>query len=153
MEQTLCILKPSCMERGLAGQIIDRIIRKGLTIAGMKMMRLDEKILREHYAHLVDKPFFPSLVESMTSCPVVVMCLRGVQAVEVFRSMTGATNGRQAAPGTIRGDYCMSNQTNIVHASDTVENAAIEVKRFFADNELFDYTPLLNTAIYGRGEN
>lgn len=152
MEQTLCILKPSCMERGLAGQIIDRIIRKGLIIAGLKMMQLDENILREHYAHLVDKPFFPSLVESMTSCPVIVMCLRGVQAVEVFRSMTGATNGRQAAPGTIRGDYCMSNQTNIVHASDTVENAKIEVKRFFADNELFDYTPLMMSAIYGKGE-
>lgn len=116
------------------------------------MMQLDENILREHYAHLVDKPFFPSLVESMTSCPVIVMCLRGVQAVEVFRSMTGATNGRQAAPGTIRGDYCMSNQTNIVHASDTVENAKIEVKRFFADNELFDYTPLMMSAIYGKGE-
>lgn len=140
------------MERGLAGQIIDRIIRKGLIIAGLKMMQLDENILREHYAHLVDKPFFPSLVESMTSCPVIVMCLRGVQAVEVFRSMTGATNGRQAAPGTIRGDYCMSNQTNIVHASDTVENAKIEVKRFFADNELFDYTPLMMSAIYGKGE-
>lgn len=140
------------MERGLAGQIIDRIIRKGLVIAGLKMMQLDEKILREHYAHLVDKPFFPSLVESMTSCPVVVMCLRGVKAVEVFRSMTGATNGRQAAPGTIRGDYCMSNQANIVHASDTVENAETEVKRFFADNELFDYTPLMMSAIYGQGE-
>lgn len=152
MEQTLCILKPSCMERGLAGQIIDRILRKGLIIAGLKMMQLDEKILREHYAHLVDKPFFPSLVESMTACPVIVMCLRGVQAVEVFRSMTGATNGRQAVPGTLRGDYCMSNQANIVHASDSVENAEIEVKRFFADNELFDYTPLLVRAIYGQGE-
>ncbi len=116
------------------------------------MMQLDEKILREHYAHLVDKPFFLSLVESMTACPVIVMCLRGVQAVEVFRSMTGATNGRQAVPGTLRGDYCMSNQANIVHASDSVENAEIEVKRFFADNELFDYTPLPVRAIYGQGE-
>lgn len=152
MEQTLCILKPSCMERGLAGQIIDRIVRKGLIIAGLKMMQLDEKILREHYSHLVDKPFFPSLVKSMTSCPVIVMCLRGVQAVEVFRSMTGATNGCQAVPGTIRGDYCMSSQTNIVHASDTPENAAIEVKRFFAKNELFDYTPLIISSLYGTNE-
>lgn len=152
MEQTLCILKPSCMERGLAGQIIDRIIRKGIIIAGMKMMQLDEAILREHYAHLVDKPFFPEVVKSMTACPVVVMCLRGVDVVEVFRGMTGVTNGRQAAPGTIRGDYCMSNQANIVHASDTPENAVIEVKRFFADNELFAYTPILAKAIYGNGE-
>ena len=105
------------------------------------MMQLDEKILREHYAHLVDRPFFPSIVESMTATPVIVMCLKGVDVVNVFRTMTGATNGRNAAPGTLRGDFCMSGQANIVHASDSVENALIEIRRFFRPDEIFDYTP------------
>lgn len=141
MEQTLAILKPSAVERGLTGAILKRITDKGLIIAGLKMMQLDEKILREHYAHLVDKPFFPSIVESMTASPVIVICIKGVDAVAVFRAMTGVTNGRQAAPGTIRGDYSMSNQANIVHASDSVENATIELARFFKPGEIFDYTP------------
>ena len=120
MEQTLVILKPSAVERRLIGQIISRIENRGLIITGMKMMQLDEKILREHYAHLVDRPFFPSIVESMTATPVIVMCLKGVDVVNVFRTMTGATNGRNAAPGTLRGDFCMSGQANIVHASDLI---------------------------------
>lgn len=141
MEQTLVILKPSAVERRLIGQIISRIENRGLIITGMKMMQLDEKILREHYAHLVDRPFFPSIVESMTATPVIVMCLKGVDVVNVFRTMTGATNGRNAAPGTLRGDFCMSGQANIVHASDSVENALIEIRRFFRPDEIFDYTP------------
>ena len=141
MEQTLVILKPSAVERRLIGQIISRIENRGLIITGMKMMQLDEKILREHYAHLVARPFFPSIVESMTATPVIVMCLKGVDVVNVFRTMTGATNGRNAAPGTLRGDFCMSGQANIVHASDSVENALIEIRRFFRPDEIFDYTP------------
>lgn len=152
MEQTLAILKPSAIERNLTGEVIKRITDKGLIIAGMKMMQLDEKILREHYAHLVDKPFFPSIVESMTASPVVVMCLKGVDAVAVFRGMAGVTNGRQAAPGTIRGDFSMSNQANIVHASDSVENAQIELKRFFKDDEIFDYIPSSIKYLYGDDE-
>lgn len=141
MEQTLVILKPSAVERCLLGEIITRIQNRGLIIAGMKMMQLDEAILREHYAHLADKPFFPSIVRSMTASPVVVMVLKGVDAVEVFRAMTGVTNGRKAAPGTLRGDFCMSGQANIVHASDSAENARIEISRFFRPEEVFDYTP------------
>lgn len=152
MEQTLAILKPSAIERNLTGEIIKRITDKGLIIAGMKMMQLDEPILREHYAHLVDKPFFPSIVESMTASPVVVMCLRGVDAVAVFRGMAGVTNGRQAAPGTIRGDYSMSNQANIVHASDSVDNAKIELARFFKEDEIFDYVPNSLNFLYGKDE-
>lgn len=141
MERTLVILKPSAIERNLVGEIISRIEKKGLWIVGMKMMQLDEAILREHYAHLVDRPFFPSIVESMTATPVVVLCLKGVEAVEVFRLMTGVTNGRKALPGTLRGDFCMSGQANIVHASDSVENAEIEIKRFFKPEEIVDYIP------------
>ena len=152
MEQTLCILKPSAVGRFLMGEIIARIERKGLIISGMKMMQLDEQILREHYAHLVDKPFFPEIVKSMTATPVVVVCISGVDAVSVFRAMTGVTNGRQAAPGTLRGDFCMSNQANIVHASDSVENAAVELRRFFRPEERFDWKPDQVAYLYGAGE-
>lgn len=152
MEQTLCILKPSAVGRFLMGEIIARIERKGLIISGMKMMQLDEQILREHYAHLVDKPFFPEIVKSMTTTPVVVVCISGVDAVSVFRAMTGVTNGRQAAPGTLRGDFCMSNQANIVHASDSVENAAVELRRFFRPEEIFDWKPDQVAYLYGSGE-
>lgn len=141
MEQTLVILKPSAIHRALVGKIIDRFQAKGLIITAMKMMMLDETILREHYAHLVDRPFFPSLLESMMATPVIVICLEGKDCVEVVRQMTGATNGRKALPGTIRGDFSMSGQENIVHASDSVENAQIELARFFKPGEIFKYTP------------
>lgn len=152
MELTLCILKPSAIERCLAGEIISRIQHKGLVIAGMKMMQLDEAILRQHYSHLVDKPFFPSIVKSMTASPVIVMALKGVEAVRVFREMTGVTNSRNAAPGTLRGDYCMSGQANIVHASDTPENAETEVARFFKPEELFGWMPADASFYYGDDE-
>ncbi len=148
MQRTLIILKPSAIQRGLVGEIISRFQRKGLIIAGMKMMQLDDAILREHYAHLSDKPFFPSLVESMSATPVIVMCLRGVDAINVVRMMTGSTNGREAAPGTIRGDMSMSNQENVIHASSSEEDAAAEIARFFNPTELFDYTPLTISATY-----
>ena len=152
MEKTLVIFKPSAIDRRLVGKIISRIEDKGFVISGIKMMQLDENILREHYAHLVDKPFFPSLVESMTSTPVIVACLAGVEAVRVFREMTGVTNGRNAAPGTLRGDFCMSSQTNIVHASDSVDNAKIELARFFKPEEIFDYLPSNVKYFYGDNE-
>ena len=149
MQTTLVIIKPSGVQRGLAGEIISRFEKKGLIIAGAKMMQLDEAILREHYAH---RPFFPSLLRSMMSSPVIVMAVRGVDAVGVVRAMTGVTNSRNAAPGTIRGDFGMSGQENIVHASDSPENAAIEVARFFKEGEVFDYTPCTITSIYSPDE-
>lgn len=152
MEQTFIILKPSAIKRSLVGDVITRFQRKGLFISGIKMMQLDEKILREHYAHLVDRPFFPSLVKSMTSTPVIVMVLKGKDVVNVVRSMTGATNCRAAAPGTIRGDFGMSGQENIVHASDSVENAVIEINRFFKPEEIFDYTMPVESSIYAPDE-
>lgn len=152
MEKTLVIFKPSAIDRRLVGKIISRIEEKGFVISGIKMMQLNEEILKEHYSHLVDKPFFPSLVESMTSTPVIVACLAGVEAVRVFREMTGVTNGRNAAPGTLRGDFCMSSQTNIVHASDSVENAKVELARFFKPEEIFDYLPSNVKYYYGDNE-
>ncbi len=139
MEQTFVILKPSAIARSIAGDVITRFQRKGLFINGIKMMQLDEAILREHYAHLVDRPFFPLILNSMMATPVIVMVLEGKDAVSVVRTMVGATNCRKAAPGTIRGDFGMSGQENIVHASDSPENAVIEINRFFKPEEIFSY--------------
>lgn len=152
MEKTLVILKPSTICRGLCGQVIERFEQKGLIISGMKMMQLSEEIINEHYAHLLDRPFFPSLKNSMMRTPVVVMCIAGRDAVEVVRAMTGATNSRKAAPGTIRGDFGMSGQENIVHASDSVENAIIELNRFFRPEEIFDYKPSVYPVLYAPDE-
>ena len=152
MEKTLVLLKPSCVQRQLIGEIVNRFERRGLRISGMKMMQLSTEILREHYAHLVERPFFPSLAASMQASPVVALALEGVDAVQVVRTMTGSTNGREAAPGTIRGDYSMSNQQNIVHASDSPTSAAIEIKRFFKPEELFDMGSLNMDRLYAVDE-
>ena len=152
MEQTFIILKPSTITRSLVGDVITRFQRKGLIISGIKMMQLNEEILREHYAHLVDRPFFPTLLKSRMATPVIVMVLKGKDVVPVVRAMVGATNCRAAAPGTIRGDFGMSGQENIVHASDSPENAAIEIARFFKPEEIFDYEPLTMPAIYAPDE-
>ncbi len=139
MEKTLVLLKPCTVQRGLIGEIIKRFEHKGLQVCGMKMMQLDSKILQEHYAHLADRPFFGRIKDSMMAAPVIVCCFQGVDAVRVVRNITGVTNGREAAPGTIRGDFSVSVQENIVHASDSPETAAIELKRFFKPDEIFDY--------------
>ncbi len=152
MEQTFIILKPSAISRSLVGDVITRFQRKGLFISGIKMMQLSEDILRVHYAHLVDRPFFPSLLRSMMATPVIVMVLKGKDAVSVVRAMVGATNSRNAAPGTIRGDFGMSGQENIIHASDSPENALIEINRFFRPEEIFDYNMITTPAIYAPDE-
>lgn len=152
MEQTLVLLKPCTLQRGLVGEIISRFEKKGLRLAGMKMMQLTDAILNEHYAHLREKPFFQMLKDSMMATPVIACCLEGVEAVRVVRTMTGATNGRNADPGTIRGDYCVSNQQNIVHASDSLETAAVELARFFKPEEIFSYTPSNMNFMYALDE-
>lgn len=152
MERTLVLLKPSTVQRALIGEIISRFEKKGLRIAGMKMMQLTDEILNEHYSHLVKKPFFPSLKASMMKTPVVAMCLEGVDAIAVVRYITGYTNGRKADPGTIRGDYCMSNQQNIVHASDSPEAAVIELARFFRPGEIYDLGNMNLDRLYATDE-
>lgn len=139
LERTLVILKPSAVQRGLIGEITSRFERKGLRLVGMKMMQLTDDILNEHYAHLSERPFFQRVKESMMASPVVACCYEGVDAIQIVRSMTGATNGRVAVPGTIRGDFSVSSQENIIHTSDSPKTAAEEVKRFFKQYELFDY--------------
>lgn len=139
MEKTLVILKPGCVSRGLIGEIISRFEKKGLRLAGMKMIRLNDAILNEHYAHLAQKSFFTRVKNGMMASPVIVCCWEGLDAIRVVHDMAGKTNGREALPGTIRGDYSVSVQENIVHTSDSPETASAELKRFFNESEIFDY--------------
>ncbi len=130
-ERTYIMLKPDCVKRGLIGEVIARIERKGYRIIDAKMMRLNEPVLREHYAHLADKPFFPDIVSYMMSGPVLGMIVEGENAVLGMRILMGATKFEEAAAGTIRGDFASSTSENIIHGSDSAENAEIEIKRFF----------------------
>ncbi len=152
MQVTLVILKPSALQRGILGEVISRFEKKGLQIVGMKMTNLTDEVLQIHYSHLVDKPFFGRIKKSMQESPVVVMALKGVDAVNVVRKITGVTNGREALPGTIRGDFSMSVQENIVHTSDSVETAQSELARFFSTDEIFNYTQSAVQYIYASDE-
>lgn len=152
MERTLIIIKPDAINRGLIGEVIHRFERKGLKIVGMKMAHLSEKILEEHYSHLVSKPFFPSIKRFMRSAPSVLMVLEGRKVVDVVRKMAGVTEGTEALPGTIRGDFSLSLQNTIIHASDSAETAKKEVKRFFTDSEIFEYTKVDSEMIYSDSE-
>lgn len=144
MERTFVIIKPCSLQRGLVGEILTRFERKGLKIVALKMYRFTKEKCAEHYAHLTAKPFYPIIESSMMAAPVILCCLEGIDAVEVVRGMTGATNGRKAPAGTLRGDFCMSHQENVVHASDSLESAAVELGRFFTPEDYFEYdTPLM----------
>jgi len=145
MERTLILIKPDAITRGQAGNIISRFEQKGLKIIGIKMIQLTDTILHEHYSHLTDKPFFPTIYKFMSQQPIIAICLEGLNVIEVCRKMCGITNSCKAEPGTIRGDLGMSVQANLIHSSDSKKNAAIEIKRFFHDKELFDYTSPLST--------
>lgn len=147
-EQTLILIKPDAIQRNLLGEIIGRFERKGLKIVGMKMMQLEDALLEAHYAHIKDKPFFVGIKNFMKSSPVVVMALSGINAVSSVRIIVGPTKGYEADAGSIRGDLSLSIQSNVVHASDSAENAREEVKRFFADEEIFDYAKQDFASIY-----
>ncbi len=152
MERTLILIKPDAMQRGMVGKVIGRFEDKGLKIVGLKMLQADSALLETHYSHLKDKPFFPRIREFMSSTPIVAMCIEGNEAINVVRSICGITNSRMAAPGTIRGDWGMSIQSNLVHASDGPETAEAEVKRFFSEDELFDYARALHEVVYAPDE-
>ena len=131
MERTYIMLKPDALKRGVAGEIISRIERKGYKIAEAKTIMLTEEVLKEHYVHIADKPFFPEVVEYMVSGPVLAMIVEGPDVVQGMRILMGATKWEEAAPGTIRGDYAFCTSENLIHGSDSVENAEIEINRFF----------------------
>jgi len=138
-ERSLIILKPDALQRGLVGEIFHRFERKGLKIIGLKMVELEDVALDEHYAHHKDKPFFDSLKKFMKSAPVVLVAVSGINAIRAIRLVVGPTKGYEAEAGSIRGDFAMSGQSNIVHASDSAETAEREIKHFFKPDELFDY--------------
>jgi nucleoside-diphosphate kinase len=131
VERTLILFKPDALKRRLVGRILSRFEEKGLTIVGMRLMQIDEELAARHYEAHVGKPFYESLVSFMTSDPVIAMVLEGPRAVDVCRSLMGATFGFKAEPGTIRGDFGISNQYNLVHGSDSLESAEREIELFF----------------------
>ena len=135
-ERTLVLIKPDAIQRGLSGKILARFERKGLKIIGLKMMHLKDAILREHYAHVVDRPFFAELSEFMSSAPVFAVCLEGHNAIDWVRKISGTSPEEF---GTIRGDFSVSCQKNLIHSSDSTETASREIVRFFEPDELFEY--------------
>ena len=150
-QRTVVLIKPDALQRDLLGEIIQRFERKGLKLIGLKFIRLNEKMLDEHYSHLTDKPFFASLKKFMMQTPVVGMVVEGLDAVEAVRKLIGATNPRQADAGTIRADLSMNVPSNLVHASDSFEAAQSEIKRFFVKDELFNYEKITDRYVFGEG--
>lgn len=140
IETTLVLLKPDCLADRHCGDVISRFEASGLDIVGCKMMFLADDVLAEHYAHVMDLPFYPGLKSFMQTSPVIGLALSGENAVALVRDLMGPTDSRKAAKGTIRGDFGRDVMVNVVHGSDSPENAALELKRFFADNELFAFT-------------
>src|SRR3989338_5225564 len=147
-ERTLILIKPDGIQRGLVGETIARLEKKGLKIVGMKMLRMDKALAKDHYSHLVSKPFYPDLEKFVTEHPIIAMAVEGKEAVEVVINMCGVTNATKASAGTIRGDLSNSTSRNIIHASDTKETAEKEVKRFFKPSELFEYKFLNENYLY-----
>ncbi len=135
-ERSLILLKPDCLEGKHAGEVVGRFEKAGFEIRATKLIALTDELLKEHYAHIADRPFFPEIVEFMSSRPVLALVLEGENAVTAIRDLLGPTDSTQAPAGTIRGDIGTTSMKNICHASDSVENAAIEVKRFFEANEV-----------------
>jgi nucleoside-diphosphate kinase len=140
IERTFAMLKPGVLSRRIAGEIISRIERKGFDIIGLKIMRITRELAEKHYAEHIGKPFFNELVAYITSSPVIAMVLEGDQAIKILRMMCGPTKPEEANPGTIRGDYAMHTNINIIHASDSPEAAAREISLFFKPEELMDWS-------------
>lgn len=151
METTLIILKPDAVQRGLMGRIISRFEDKGLQVVGCKLMKISDKLAATHYEAHQSKGFYAGLVKFMTSSPVLVMALRGNGAIAIARAMMGATFGSKAAPGTIRGDFGVSNSFNLIHGSDSPEAAERELRLFFAPGEVLDFPRAVETWVYDFG--
>ncbi len=139
MERTFVMVKPDGVQRGLVGEVVRRLERKGLKIVAMKMLKIDKALAENHYAEHKGKPFFDGLISYITSGPVVAMVVEGKEAIKVVRKLVGATNPVEADPGTIRGDFGLDIGRNVVHASDSAESAKREISLFFSDEEILDY--------------
>lgn len=138
-QDTLVIIKPDALQRSLLGEIISRFERKGLQIRAMKMLKMADSVLDDHYRHHIDKPFFSGLKRFMQTSPVILMIISGIDAISAVRLLVGPTDGSKADAGSIRGDFSLNTQSNIIHASDSEESAGVEIKRFFTSSEIFDY--------------
>lgn len=147
-EKSLIIIKPDAIQRNLAGEIIKRFEQKGLKIIGLKMMNLEDTLIEEHYAHIKDKPFFPGIRDFMKATPVMVMALEGINAISSIRLLVGPTKAWEGTAGTLRGDFSLSTQSNIVHASDSVEAGVAEISRFFKSEEIFEYQKIDTDFVY-----
>ena len=148
MERTLIILKPDAVQRGLCGEILTRFEKKGLQLVGMKLMKIPATLAQTHYEPHKGKPFYEGLVKFMTSSPVVVLALQGKGAIDISRKMMGKTFGSQAEPGTIRGDFGVSNSFNLIHGSDSAESATRELGLFFKKEELLEWAPASQSWVY-----
>ncbi|MEK7665940.1 MAG: nucleoside-diphosphate kinase [Patescibacteria group bacterium] len=148
IQRTLILLKPDTLQRDLVGEIIHRFERKGLKIVGMKMIQLRDAVLDEHYAHISDKPFYADVKQFMMSAPIIALVLEGVEAINAVRLILGPTRGFEADAGSIRGDLSIAVASNLVHASDSVENAEKEIYRFFETAELFEYSKITDQFFY-----
>jgi len=148
METTLIILKPDAVQRGLSGRIISRFEDKGLQVVGMKLMQISQQLAATHYEAHQSKPFYAGLVRFMTSSPVVVLAVRGIGAIGISRNLMGATFGSKANPGTIRGDFGVSNSFNLIHGSDSPEAAERELKLFFQPGEILNWNRASETWVY-----
>lgn len=136
-ETSLILFKPDAIEKNLAGTVLARFQAAGFTVRGIKMMQLDDAVLREHYSHIADKPFFPEIVAFMSKTPVIALALAGENVIASVRDLLGPTDSKAAAPGTIRGDFGEDKMINVCHASDSTEAAEAELKRFFREGEVF----------------
>ena len=139
MERTLVLVKPDAMQRGLAGEILSRLERRGLRLAAMRMLSVNEGLASRHYAEHTEKPFYATLVEFITSSPIIAAVFEGPRAVEIVRATMGTTDPRAAAPGTIRGDYAMYITQNLIHGSDSLESAEREIELFFNESDIYSY--------------
>jgi nucleoside-diphosphate kinase len=148
MERSLVLIKPDAIQRGLAGEIISRLERKGLKIVAMKMLHMDKKLAQRHYAIHKGKPFFDDLVNFITSSPLIAIVFQGKNAVDVIRQMLGETDPTKASMGTIRGDFGIDIGHNLIHGSDSLENASKEIDLFFSAEEIFNYDRELDAWIY-----
>ncbi len=152
MQKTLIIIKPDAVQRGLAGEITGRLERKGLKLVANKMSMLEPATLREHYAHIADKPFFPGIEAFMSGSPVILQVWEGFEVIDTVRTLCGVTNSRAAAPGTIRGDLSSSYGSNVIHASDSPEAATEEIARFFEESEVYSYDKVIEKYSYSDDE-
>ena len=139
MQKSLVLLKPDCIQKGYIGEVLSRFEKKWLKVVAMKMIEMSDALIQDHYSHLSDKPFFPEIVTYMTMSPIVAMILEGDDSIETLRTMCGATDPLQAAPGTVRGDLALTIRYNVVHASDGEDAAKEEIARFFNEDEIFGY--------------